>query len=223
MPLVDDDEQEIPLYTNTGYQIERRLAAYSEGEQPHGVLMNLRHLNMLFDEDGMEEDFEDLDDDMEPSAVKYYVYPQAGLVTAGHFQANGLMTNFQKRVNILNSSIRDELDAEQIDEEASQRVPIRGIGCQGYNAVMHCTRGLGSQHHDAQKGYVTGALSGAWANNDATMETIARRMQQQCAHQLPHETYDRKIANEDIDRDLRLENVYAIDVLALPEAGRNGE
>jgi hypothetical protein len=224
MPLLDEAGQEIPLYTNNGYQIERRLAGHSEGTNPHGVLMDLRHLNVLFHEDRIEDDYEDLDDGIELSPVKYYVYPQAGLVTAGHFQANGLMTNFQKRVNILNSRIHEELDAEHIvDAEQSQGVAIRGIGCQGYNAVMHCTRGLGSQHHDAQKGYVTGALSGAWARNDASMETIARRMQQRCEHQLPYETFDRKIDNLDIDRDLRLENVYSIDVLALPQAGRNGE
>ncbi|KAF8221219.1 hypothetical protein L208DRAFT_1382346 [Tricholoma matsutake] len=108
LPLLDEDDREIPLFTHNGYQIERHLAAHSEGDKPHGVLMNLRHLNILFDEDGIEEDLELLDDDMEATT-------------------------------------------------------------------------------------------------------------------LPHETFDCKIANDDIDRDLQLENVYAIDVLALPEAGRNGE
>ncbi|KAF8221753.1 hypothetical protein L208DRAFT_1529442 [Tricholoma matsutake] len=175
LPLLDEDDREIPLFTHNGYQIERRLAAHSEGDKPHGVLMNLRHLNILFDEDGIEEDLELLDDDMEATTVKYHVYLQASLVTAGHFQANGLMTNFQQWLTMLNSAIHQELDAqEDVGGEPSEGIAVRAIACQGYNAVMHSTRGLGSQHHNAQKGYVMAALSGAWANNDQAMETIAR-------------------------------------------------
>jgi hypothetical protein len=201
VPLLDEHGHEIPIYTNTGYQIERCLPSHTDDNRPHGVLMDLRNLNKLFDSD---EDTYDMvvDGRIDPDSVKYYVYPQAGLVTAGHFQANGLMNNFQKRLNNLNQRILEELTADDVDmdEEVSDGVAITGIGCQGYNVVMHSTRGLGSQHHDAQKGYVTGTLSGAWAT-EGTMVTIAKEMQRRCIWQLPHKTYDQKVSNPDIDHD----------------------
>ena len=64
MDLLDDDGHEIPLYTANGYQIERRLAAHTEGAKPHGVLMNLRHLNTLFDEDSFDDSYDELDDNL---------------------------------------------------------------------------------------------------------------------------------------------------------------
>jgi hypothetical protein len=224
MDLLDAEGHEIPLYTKNGYQIECRLAALSEDTKPHGILMNLRHLGALFEDASFDDSYDDLFDDIQQSPVKYYVYPQAGLVTAGHFQANGLLSNFQKRLNQLNARIlTDNHPQQDANADTYQPVPITGIGCQGYNALMHCTRGLGSQHHDAQKGVVTAALSGAWATTEGGMDSIARSLKLQCSYQLPHQTYDRKIAHQKIHRDLRLENVYAIDIHALPENSRNGK
>jgi hypothetical protein len=217
MDLLDNDGYEIPIFSATGYQIGRRIPVHDELIKPHGVLMDLCQLHQLFDDN-------ETDDEL-GKCVRYHAYPQAGLVTAGHVQANGIVSKFQTRVSKLNEKIRMEKESDrEEDEEEDHDVPnaIEGIAFQGYNVVMHCTRGLGSQYHDAQKGYVTGAISAAWVEGEGKAKTTGRDLLTRCMHQLPHERYDKKISNNAIERDLRLENVYAIDMKALPAAYRNG-
>lgn len=227
MELHDDDGYEIPIFTANGYQIERLLPVHNELSKPHGGLLELRQLHQLFDD--VETDDELGNSDEKGKGVRYQAYPQAGLVTAGHVQANGLIPKFHARVTNLNQRIRKEMEeAEEEEEDLEQDVmlscaqAIEGIAFQGYNAVIHSTRGLGSQHHDAQKGCVTGAISAAWVEGDGRAKTIGRELITRCKHQLPHERYDKKISNNAIERDLRLENVYAINMKALPAAKQNG-
>jgi hypothetical protein len=165
------------------------------------VLIDLRQLHQLFEEADAEEEFEHVEERQKHQ--KYYAYPQAGLVTAGHVQANGLISKFRTRVKKLNDRIRTEREVELGEDLDEVELPaVEGIAFQGYNAVMHCTRGLGSQHHDAQKGYVTGAISASWVQGEGKAKTTGRDLVSQCTHQLPHERYDRKISNDEIERDL---------------------
>lgn len=222
MDLLDSSGHEIPIYTENGFQIERRAARWRPGHQPHGVLVDLRHLDDLFtaDDDNLYEDGRP-----GPAETKYSVYPQAGMRTVGHFQANGLMTKFYPRLAAINKrmteAMREELDGDELDEEVSRHLAVTGVSSQGYNAIMHSTRGTSNQHHDAQLGLITSALAGAWATQ-GNMKTKAHKLQTRCANRLPHVQFSDKISKEAIERDLRLENVYSIDLFSMPKAQRHG-
>ncbi|KIL55211.1 hypothetical protein M378DRAFT_182284 [Amanita muscaria Koide BX008] len=222
MPLVDDEGREIPIYCGMGFNIPRRIPRFSKHSLPHGVLVDLRKVKDLFQHELDEEDFY-MDEDTAP--VDVYTYPQAGTKIAGHFQANGLMLNVSVFVKLVNESLTYVPDAMDEDEEdALPRRPkniVNGIACQGYNAVMHSTRGDSAQHHDAQLGMITGALSGCWATNPAGTRT-ARYLREKCARLLPHEAFATKIKNERILRDLRLENVFWIDIKAMDKDDQDG-
>jgi hypothetical protein len=123
--------------------------------------------------------------------------------------------------------VNDDLNSVNIDDDDVDHLPtwprtiVHGISCQGYNAVMHSIRGDSSQHHDAQLGMITGALSGSWAKGRSS-QTAFGRLQNRCSRQLPHASFAEKIENDNILRDLRLENVYYIDVEAMQEAHQVG-
>jgi len=227
LPLVTEDGTEIPIYCATGYQVERRLGVFNDDTFPHGVLMNLRNLDELFKVEG-DQQWMDVDGEEPPRNVPFDVYPQAGLVTAGHFQAAGLMTSFQRRVDGLNERLwehRDRQYEEDVDMEGEGHARtgnvVTGVSSQGYNSVVHRMRGHGSQYHDAQKGYVTATMVGAWGD-DLSQGAKLQRMVDVLEHDLPYKTFERKIANPKITRDLRLENVYNIDIKALAPYDRNG-
>jgi hypothetical protein len=209
LPMEDEDGSEIPLYTMEGYKIERRLAQFSMNTQPHGVLVDLRKLDALFRQDD-DDDLVD-DDDQNLPRNKYYVYPQAGLVNAGHFQSTGLIAPIQRLLANLNNELQQESDSLIVGPNS----PVAGISCQAYNSVMHATRGRTAQHHDAQKGLITSALAGAWATTYTTQHT-ARRLSDKCNAHYPHAEFREKISREAISRDLRVENVFTIDVPNLP-------
>lgn len=215
LPLEDEDGNEISIYTDSGYKLQRRLARFSRNTKPHGILVDLRNLDSLFRQEDVDDLFDDEDQDI--TAVKYYVYPQAGLVTAGHFQSNGLLTPFQKLLEDLNTELQEETD----NMNSAKRSPISGIACQAYNAVMHATRGRSAQHHDAQKGLITASLAGAWASHYTTQHT-ARKLKEKCDIRYPHNEFTQKISRDAISRDLRLENVFTIEIQKLPQRLRNG-
>jgi hypothetical protein len=224
MDLMDEEGYEILLYTHNEYHIKHHLPTHSENAKPHDVLMNLYYVSSLFKDGFFDDSYDELFDDIQASSVKYYVYFQAGFIIAKHFQANRLVSNFQKQPNQLNARILLDYHPKQdSNTDTHQLVPIIGIGCQGYNVLIHCTQGLRSQQHDAQKGAVTAALSGFWATMGGGMDNIAHHLKLQCTHQLPHQTYDCKLADQQINRDLHLKNIYAIDVHALLEIFRNGK
>lgn len=216
IPLLNDDGTEKPIYSEHGYRIQRRFGTRSRNTRPHGVLMDLRHLDDLF-----------VSGDLFSDSTSYNVYPQAGLVTAGHFQADGLMAAFLPLLNNLNEDIQlhdnpDEDDPLAVRDSLSP--PIIGMGCQGYNALMHATRGRCAQHHDAQRGLVTGALAGSWAKTPTDKQT-AKSLLQKCKHRLPHLEFRQKIANnkdQPLDCSLRLENHFVIDMDRLDPRYRNG-
>jgi hypothetical protein len=219
MPVLDRARNEIPLYTERGFLLPRRLPVFSRNTPAHGILMDLRSVKDLF-----EAPFEQ--QELHPDAeepVDTYTYPQAGLKIAGHFQANGLMKDFVPFMHEVNqdlNALRTDDDGMNYTPPAHQHV-VRGIACQGYNAVMHSTRGDSAQHHDAQLGMITGALAGSWAKVSSS-ENTASKLRDRCSRQLPHASFNEKIQNEKILRDLRLENVYYIDVQAIDETHQNG-
>jgi hypothetical protein len=218
MPILDDAGFEIPIYADGGYQIQRRLGAHDPNVRPHGVLMNLYDIDKLIHPAAELENY-----CTESLATAYTVYPQAGLVTAGHFQANGLIAPFVPLLEGLNKEV--QIQGDNYDEDANA-VPIIGVGCQGYNALLHATRGRCAQHHDAQRGLVTGALAGLWAKTTSN-KNKAKTLQIQCTNRLPHIEFQKKISNDDAERppldcSLRLENTFVVHMERLAAEHRNG-
>jgi hypothetical protein len=182
--------------------------------------MDLRTVKELFQtpwEDDIDLGLDD-EDNEDTQEITCYTYPQAGLKVAGHFQAGGLMKKFSPFVKAVNQDLIEDEDEDSI---LTSPPIVSGIACQGYNAVMHSTRGNSAQHHDAQLGLITGALAGSWAKG-APAERTAHRLSERCSHQLPHASFAEKIENDQILRDLRLENVFCIDVQALKAEYQNG-
>jgi hypothetical protein len=208
--------RKIPIYMDNGYKIQRRLAIFNRNTKPHGVLIDLRNVGSLFHSDDMEELF---DSEAASIATQYHVYPQAGLVSAGHFQADGLPSAVQKLLDLFNNELLDEIN-EDMDNSVTAP-PIVGVACQAYNAVMHATRGRSAQHHDAQKGLITSAMAGAWASTPKTKGS-ADRLKNKCSEMYPHHEFRQKISRDAICRDLRLENVFTIDVKSLPQEMQDG-
>lgn len=219
MPMLDEDHSEIPVYCNQGFIIPRRVPCFSKNTPAQGMLLNLTNVKELFDpsQDDSEGDYWE-DDNL----TNTYVYPQAGLKTAGHYQANSIMRSFKRFLAKVNVSLQNEDIGVHGNIEADRRAPIvSGVASQGYNAVMHSTRGHSAQHHDAQLGIITAALAGSWARTD-TGKRVASKFQEKCARQLPHKAFEEKIKNPNIKRDLRLENVYYVDVKRMRGEDQNG-
>jgi hypothetical protein len=213
LDLEDEETQnEVPIYNEDGYQVPRRLALTDPGISPLGVLVNLGTIHELF-KPNHSDDTLYLHGLPGPQNPKVNVYPQAGLRSAGHFQASGLITSFYPLIEQTNVMLRANNE---------NPFPIQGVACQGYNSVMHSTRGYGVQHHEAQQGLVTAAIGGQFACDKSGQEK-AKKVRGHLRRSLPHELFDIKISNPTIKRDLRLENVFVVDVTALKEEDQRGK
>ena len=137
-PLQDGNGYEIPWFTRDGLVIKRRAGIFTTRTQPHGILFDLPKLADLFIDD---------DDLFGERPIKYHVYPQAGLRSIGHFQAQGIMSPFKTLLEGLNHKLMIQEDDDDMMSQDSQdnigqsQKPITGISSQGYNQVMHRIRG----------------------------------------------------------------------------------
>lgn len=233
MPLIDDNHREINVYTARGTRIARRLALLDPTVQPYAGLVTLRHIHELFRDLPTDVSDTDSDDGIRRPQKKllYHVYPQAGLKYHGHFQAEGLINKFKPFMKELNAKLQDKPRSNSLfgdddsddggDTPHSPHAPITGKFTQGYNSLSHYTRGKGAQHHDAQLGLITAALAGSYAKTPKEVRT-AQAKYDLCRHDLPHQRFAHKIAEADVNRELRLENVYNIDLLAMKPECRTG-
>jgi hypothetical protein len=221
LPIVDTNGFTIDIYCDKGFQVPRVIPRHSRDTHPHGVLIDLRTIKQLF------ENTSDDDQDLgfiHDKPVNIYTYPQAGLRIAGHFQAAAVMSNFNKFITSINNDLRNVLqnaDGDISMDNTSDSNVLHGISSQAYNTVMHSTRGTSAQHHDVQMGFITAALAGSWATTSSA-EKSAYFYRQLCSHRLPHTSFAEKIKNDQINRDLRLENVYYINVQAMKNHDKNG-
>lgn len=213
LDLEDEEGSEIRIYTHHGHRVKRRLGRFPRNCRPLGALVNIASINELFGSNHAGDQTHYLHGLPGPLNPSVTVYPQAGLRSAGHFQASGLMSGFYPRIEAMNQVLREGPDA---------RFPIQGVACQGYNSAMHSIRGNGVQHHEAQQGLVTAALGGRFAC-DLQGKESCKKYVKMCNNMLPHRLFDLKISNAALKRDLRLENVYVIDLTALREEDQSGE
>lgn len=216
---LDDLDDDARIFTDKGLEILRYYPIFTDGRRvPYGVLVDFQNLNTLFDSD-----IHLTHGRAGPRSSKYSAYPQAGLVTAGYLQAASLISDFYPLVESINIDILNA-GTEDVEEDPfvePGRWPVYGVSCQIYNAVMHHTRGRGSQHHEVARGMVSGALGGL-CNPETASSPKAETLRRTCTAQLPHNAYKIKTSNSEVCKDLRLENVYWADFDQIPEEHRNG-
>jgi hypothetical protein len=222
------------IYNDRGARVPRRVAQRRATSPTFAGLLDVKDLQDLFLSDDDElfllDDEDDGDETDGYTGIKrgYDAYPQAGLQRYRHFQANGMMNPVKPFIKEMNQLLRDQNgnqgrngDDEDDEPEMSPHPPVTGVATQGYNSAMHYARGRGVQHHDAQLGLVTAALGGTYALT-AKEKRIALERQQSCRQNLPHERFNSKIHEAEITRDLRMENVYCVDMLAIKPDYRSG-
>lgn len=210
-PLEDENGKAIPIYTDDGIRIGRQIPMAYSTDKPCGLLLKLQDLHDLF----VSQD-DELGNETEP--IRYEVYPQAFLRSHGHFQANGLMSGFRPIIDNINLKLRSGLDAE---DEAHYPDALKGIACQGYNEAMHRIRPL-AKFHDVQLGHITAAAAGTHASLDKD-KLAGERCYRKCIPDLPHQRFAKKIDTPGLKRELRVENVYTLNVLAMAPNFRNGK
>ena len=109
---------------------QRCAAAFDSNTSLLGVLVNLGSIHELF-KPNLSDDTLYLHGQPGPTKPKVHVYPQAGLRSAGHFQASGLMSSFYPFIERTNEMLRK--DPEVL-------FPIEGVACQGYKAGAYMQR-----------------------------------------------------------------------------------
>lgn len=217
---LDDLEGDARLFTDEGYEIHRYYPVIpTRPKDACGVLVDFNKIQTLFES---EVDWRYLRAGPDAQTSKYFAYPQAGLATAGHVQATSLIPDFYPLLERVNVNILKLLHEDEEDDVLEPlRWPVYGISTQIYNAVMHHTRGKGSQHHEVARGMVSGALGGLCMPNTASSKD-AKRLRRHCHIQMPHESFEAKASNENLCKDLRLENVFWIDFDEIPDPSRDG-
>lgn len=218
---LDELTEDARIFTEKGVEIPRFYHRFNGGEaqrKPCGVLVDLNNLHTFFQPDERL-----LYARAGPRPKNLRPYPQAGLVTAGHLQADVLISDFYLRLEAINLDILKNGEEDPQEELLTEALkwPVYGVSCQMYNAVMHHTRGIGSQHHDVARGTVSGALGGM-CTTEAAPTKQAMDLRRACWAQMPHEAYKVKASNDAVCKDLRLENVYWVDFDQIPEENRTG-
>lgn len=99
LPILDMENNKIPVYSPDGYHIVRR--SITDMEEAGGLL-DLGKVHMLFEAlpDG-------LHGDNRQNAVKYTLYPLAFTKRYGNVQADRLVTLFACRMDLLNTQLRE--------------------------------------------------------------------------------------------------------------------
>jgi hypothetical protein len=153
--------------------------------------------------------------------LNYQIYPQAFLKKHGHLQANHLMHPFSNIISDINGAIRFNPEAPlDTNQHYHNCNPLSGIAFQAYNEAMHRIRPR-AQYHDVQLGLITANLAGTYARSDKNKRT-ADTLRTRCQSSLPHQKFAEKIDSPGLKRELRLENVFTLDLFALSPVNRTG-
>ena len=217
------------IYNERGARIPRQVGLRRASSPTFAGLLDVKDLQELFVAEAQNE--VNTGEGYTGITTDYYAYPQAGLQRYGHFQADGMMNPINPFIKEMNDRLRYQPENEPVDgdneedplfpPETSPHPPVTGVATQGYNSAMHYARGRGAQHHDAQLGLVTAALAGTYATSEKEKRIASERLRS-CRQNLPHERFNNKIKEVDITRDLRMENVYCVDMLAFKPDYRTG-
>ncbi|KAG1765968.1 hypothetical protein EV702DRAFT_1283003 [Suillus placidus] len=240
LPLREPEtEKEINVYDEEGRRIPRFHGRSRVDGPKCGLLVDLETIPQLFSSDVAHDEHLDLDVDIldfdEEHGAKIKVYPQAFLRKFGHLQSNTILPHFKTFIKKVQANITrgrrgpngmdDGDDNDDVDNDVGinnrNLIPpaIIATGCQFYNEVSHRVRpnaGL----HEVQQGRITSALSGAYARGTGTRVHTA--IMYDCRLHLPHHRYNNSIKADNVPRDLRLENIYILQLDSMDPAKRNG-
>lgn len=216
LDLIDDDGNEIQVFDKEGMRVRRRSPIFDGPPEPCALLVNLNGIREFFEDPSNVE----YDPDFEgrtPTPISVNAYRQSGFKAAGHIQVNAIplpMVDIISNINATVASTFGEDDGSADDEDRSPfQCAVRGVDCQFYNAVMHRVRGT-ADTHDAQRGDVTAALSGSYAQGISQRRT-ATRLLEACNVRLPHQHFNHLINHTDLDTRLRVETVIHVDIKKL--------
>ncbi len=215
LPYQDESGAELRIYDRQGRKIPRRhINGVPDENTRCGLLMNLMDIDRLYNNPYHE--------DGSAKNVSIRVFPQAFLRTYGHLQATGVLHSFGPAIQEINADVRSlqENDPHFLSIDDSDE-PLCAVSSQAYNEMTHrvATR---AGDHDCQKGSITGAAAGSYANTDATKRK-AKTLYDDCESKLPHIKFSKKIKTTiPCPKDLRMENVYSFDMYSLPLPQRSG-
>ncbi|KAI0323771.1 hypothetical protein GY45DRAFT_1376073 [Cubamyces sp. BRFM 1775] len=227
--LLDADGVEIPIFNAEGRRIPRRLAIFDEPYTPCGILQDLSKVPSLFETGSGDIDATTFEIETSESGrailaeevqvaglicphdtPTYYLYPLFYSQNVGQWQASGIIAPLSSHVTKLNH------DIAQHDHHASAVVPVKS---QCYNTLSHYTR-ESARDHIAQRGILTGAAGGSWADDNKTTNT-ATYLRGTCDQRDPHEHLADQVSRAD-DTHLRLENVYLFHMQRMAPKYRDG-
>jgi hypothetical protein len=174
------------------------------------------------EEDEDEEDEEEYVDELLTDSFSLRLFPQAFINTVGHIQASQTLPAFRqvfRSINDLTTSATGDEGSDD-DDDREEGPVIRGESFQAYNLLMHrLAPDAGGQ--DVQHGDITAALAGTYAQGTKDKSRGAEKFTS-CNTYLPHERLHHKMDHPECPKDLRLEQVYAINIRALPHQRRRG-
>ncbi|KIK31714.1 hypothetical protein CY34DRAFT_19642 [Suillus luteus UH-Slu-Lm8-n1] len=227
LPLLDDDGCEVNIYSEEGLRVPRRIPTLFRS---CGALLNLRSVHDLFAS-------EDNNEGIAQNSIPFYVYPVAFTKDIGNVQSHGLMTNFNRRLTLIDNVMRPRLPDDDADENDSlagdgpgldgeDNPPrlgssvLHGINCQVYNELSHRVRDE-AKFHPVQLGMISTAMAGTTAKKITGQRRWQHRLDQ-CNVGLPHERFVDKVSGNDQPQALRFENTYTLDVHQLSDDRQNG-
>jgi hypothetical protein len=207
LPCMDDDRHEIRIYNQKGERIQRIDFFQCEDEdRDAGILVDLKEITSLFD-------------------ARVMLFPQSYVACMGHVKANDVIKPFHHVLAGLNRYIRDLWGASSLDLLTGQSA-LQPIGCQFYNLLSHrLAPRSGSQ--EVQKGDQTAAMASGYRHLSKSCQRAADRLFNWCNTSLPHERHQTLLKTDDLEgplpKDLRAENVFLIDMHAVPLQKRTGK
>ncbi|PIL27988.1 hypothetical protein GSI_09932 [Ganoderma sinense ZZ0214-1] len=202
LPLLDMQNQEIPIYNAEGKRIPRRRAVFTEDDAglslACGLLQDLSQVRQLFDtrtrqrrarsrlegepgEDhgrrtGTPEVHDGDGSRSDEKGVPLWFFPHFFSSKYGQWQADGVMNAVLPTVDKINQTLRAYEGVGMCVE------PVRS---QCYNTYAHETR-ASAKLHVAQRGMLTATVGGAWEGNQKGART-AKNLFEQTDWRMPHE------------------------------------
>ncbi|KAG8965397.1 hypothetical protein FRC00_003661 [Tulasnella sp. 408] len=190
------------VFDEDGNRVQCHQPVLSLEDKDCGILLNL---------DSVPAQVRAADDDRRPP--EYTTFPLAYCKGIGNCQASTHLQFYHPFVDRVNYAL------QHADQEAFLP-PVQRGPHQIYNEIAHKTRSRDGLH-DAQRGYVTAAMSGECLKG-ANLTNAHSRAQKMCETQLPSESYTEKLLRTGHYIGLRSEPTITINVQALPEGAQTG-
>jgi hypothetical protein len=239
-PMTDPDGYEVKFWSSEGDRIPRRRQADENFESnPNkicGILLNLDTVERLFTQ-SLEQPY--FNREVYLSNDEVTKYPLAFLRNIGQLQARQplplLVPTLQEVNEVIalrenandDDSDEDEEEPRVMDEEGNiiraQRPALPavfGVSVQMYNRMLHYVAPRANEHA-AICGHVTAACGGHWASSP-TDKARATKAQEKVSRTLPHQRLSAAALSGHASKDLRVEQVYVMDLDKVHPDHRNG-